>query len=71
MTLNGNLDNQAIQDVIATHPRIGEILGKYDIGCITCKVGICLLKDVVAIHGLSREDEAQVETEINSYLENH
>jgi hypothetical protein len=71
MTLNGNLDSQAIQDVIATHPRIGEILGNYDIGCVTCKVGICLLKDVVAIHGLSPEDEARVEAEINSYLEHH
>ncbi len=68
MQLNGNIDNQAIQEVITTHPRIGEILQKYDIGCVTCKVGICLLKDVVSIHGLAKEDEARIEREINDYL---
>ncbi len=68
MHLNGNIDAQAIQEVIAAHPGIGEILRKYDIGCVTCKVGICLLKDVVSIHGLAKEDEAQIEREINDYL---
>ncbi len=68
MQLNGNIDNQAIQEVIAAHPGIGEILQKYDIGCVTCKVGICLLKDVVSIHGLTKEDEAHIEREINDYL---
>ncbi|HEX5773539.1 MAG TPA: hypothetical protein VFY07_04385 [Geomobilimonas sp.] len=70
MEFKQNLGNQAIQDVIATHPPIGEILNRYDIGCVTCKVGICLLKDVVSIHGLSKEDEANIEAEINTYLEN-
>jgi len=70
MEFKNELGTQAIQDVIAAHPGIGEILGRYDIGCVTCKVGICLLKDVVAIHGLSKEDEAKVEAEINTYLEN-
>ncbi len=68
MKLNGDLGNKAIQDVIAQYPGIGEILGRYDIGCVTCKVGICLLKDVVSIHGLSPEDEARIEAEINAYL---
>ena len=58
----------AIQDVIKTYPEIGEVLARYDIGCVTCKVGICLLKDVVSIHGLSKEDEAKIEQEINGHL---
>ena len=70
MEFKHDLGAKAIQDVIATHPGIGEILNRFDIGCVTCKVGICLLKDVVAIHGLSKEDEAKIETEINDYLEN-
>jgi len=70
MKLNQNLGDQAIQDVIKAHPQIGEILQKYEIGCVTCGVGICLLKDVVSIHALGDEVEAQIETEINSYLEN-
>jgi len=71
MEFNQDLGNKAIQDVIAAHPPIGEILNRYDIGCVTCKVGICLLKDVVSIHGLSKEDEAKIETEINDYLANN
>lgn len=68
MELRKNLGETAIQDVIGSYPEIGEILARFDIGCITCKVGICLLKDVVSIHGLSKEDEARIETEINGYL---
>jgi hypothetical protein len=69
MELKNGLGTTAIQDVIAAYPEIGEILQRFDIGCVTCKVGICLLKDVVSIHGLSKEDEARIETEINGYLE--
>ena len=69
MEFGNGIGDKAIQDVMAAYPGIGEILNRYDIGCVTCKVGICLLKDVVSIHGLSKEDEAKIETEINSYLE--
>lgn len=68
MELNNDLGNRAIQEVIAEHPAIGEILQRFDIGCVTCKVGICLLKDVVSIHGLTPADEARVAAEINAYL---
>lgn len=69
MTFRNGLGEMAIQDVIAQHPAVGEILGRHDIGCVTCKVGICLLKDVVSIHGLTPEQEATVEAEINAYLD--
>jgi hypothetical protein len=69
MEFGNDLGSKAIQDVMAAYPGIGKILDRYDIGCVTCKVGICLLKDVVSIHGLSREDEAKIEAEINEYLE--
>jgi len=69
MNFNNGLGDQAIQDVMTLYPGIGEILARYDIGCVTCKVGICLLKDVVSIHGLAQEDEANIEQEINSYLQ--
>jgi hypothetical protein len=68
MEFGNDLGNRAIQDVIAAYHGIGDILARYDIGCVTCKVGICLLKDVVSIHGLSKEDEEKIETEINEYL---
>ncbi|MBC8017675.1 MAG: hypothetical protein H7X83_04020 [Verrucomicrobia bacterium] len=68
MNFNNELGDKAIQDVMQTYPEIGEILARYEIGCTTCKVGICLLKDVVSIHGLSKGDEAKIEQEINEHL---
>ena len=68
MNLSNDIGNAPIKDVIANHPRIGEILNHYEIGCVTCGVGICLLKDVVTIHALGAEIEAQIEAEINAYL---
>jgi hypothetical protein len=68
MNFNNGLGDTAIRDVMQTYPEIGEILARYEIGCTTCKVGICLLKDVVSIHGLSKEDEAKIELEINRQL---
>jgi len=69
MEFKNGLGDTAIQNVIASYPEIGDILNRYEIGCVTCKVGICLLKDVVSIHGLSPEQEAAVENEINDYLD--
>lgn len=69
MEFKNNLGNEAIQDVMAKYPEIGEILNRYEIGCVTCKVGICLLKDVVAIHGLSPEQEKSIEKEIGDFLD--
>ena len=68
MDFKDGIGDKAIQDVITAHPEIGEILNRYEIGCVSCKVGICLLKDVVSIHGLSKEDEASIEQEINQHL---
>lgn len=68
MNFNNGLGDKAIQDVMQNYPEIGGILARYDIGCTTCKVGICLLKDVVSIHGLSKEDETKIEQEINEHL---
>ena len=68
MKFKNDLGEKAIQDVMQNYPEIGDILNRYEIGCVTCKVGICLLKDVVTIHGLSKEDEAKIELEINTYL---
>lgn len=70
MNLKNNLGNEQIQNVLKEHPHIGEILKHHDIACVTCGVGICLLKDVVSIHALGDEAEKQIETEINNYLEN-
>ncbi len=68
MNLPEEIGEEAINKVIEQHPAIGEILARHEIGCVTCSVGICLVKDVVSIHALGDEAEAQVEQEINTYL---
>lgn len=68
MNLPEGIGDQPINQTIERHPRIGEILSKYEIGCVTCGVGICLVKDVVAIHALGAETEALIEQEITDYL---
>ena len=68
MNLKDNFGDRQIKDVIDTYPAIGEILVRHEIGCVTCGVGICLLKDVVAIHALGAQVERQIEDEINACL---
>mgnify|MGYP000497957148 CR=1 FL=1 len=68
MNIPAEIGEQAINKVIEAHPVIGEILAKHDIGCVTCGVGICLMNDVVSIHSLGYEVEAQIEQEITDYM---
>ncbi|PLX88922.1 MAG: hypothetical protein C0619_11780 [Desulfuromonas sp.] len=70
MNLPHAIGEAPINKTIEQHPRIGEILQNYDIGCVTCGVGICLVKDVVSIHALGDEVEAKIEQDINDYLDN-
>ena len=69
MNLHNGIGDLAIQDVVKDHPRIGEILNEYEIGCVGCSVGICLVKDVVTIHYLGDEIEGTIEKQINEYLD--
>ena len=68
MKLPEGIGDQPINKTIEQHPFIGELLTKYQIDCVTCGVGICLVNDVVSIHALGDEAEAQIEQEINAYL---
>ena len=52
--------NKGIKEIIAEFPEIESILNDYDIGCGPCTVGICLLKDIVAIHRLSADQEREL-----------
>ncbi|MDW7773559.1 MAG: hypothetical protein SCH71_11795 [Desulfobulbaceae bacterium] len=69
MKLLNDTGGKNIKQVIETHPVIGEILERYEIGCTRCTVGTCLLQDVVTVHFLGDDVEAQIEREINTYLE--
>lgn len=60
--------NTGIKEVIQRFPRVGEILGEYGIGCVTCGAGTCLLKDVVQIHGLPKDREAILMAQIKKTI---
>jgi len=49
-----------IKSVIEAYPEVGEILDRYGIGCVSCSIGTCLLKDVVQLHALPPESEAEM-----------
>jgi hemerythrin-like domain-containing protein len=52
--------NTPIKEIITKFPNVGKILEEYHIGCVPCTLGSCLLKDVVAIHNLSADDETEL-----------
>lgn len=52
--------NASIKEIIREFPGVGKILEEYNIGCVPCALGSCILKDVVTIHNLSTEQEAQL-----------
>lgn len=58
-----------IKDVIADYPEAGTILAEHGVGCVTCQVGTCLVKDIVAIHGLSADEERAVMAGIAAVLD--
>jgi len=69
MKLHKDLGERGIREVIGEYPEIGNILDKYEIGCLACSIGTCLLKDVVTVHVLGDAVEGMIEKEINQYLE--
>lgn len=52
--------NTPIKEVIKRFPKTADILNEYNIGCVPCNVGSCLLKDIVEIHNLSIEHEREL-----------
>ena len=68
MQLINDMGKRNIREVIEEHPRIGEILESYEIGCTKCTIGTCQLKEVVKVHFLGKEIEDRIEMEINEYL---
>lgn len=68
MEIVGGIGERPIKEVIDEHPKVGEILDKYEIGCIACTIGTCHFKEVVKVHFLGDEVEQQIEKEVNEYL---
>jgi hypothetical protein len=60
--------NKGIKEIITEFPEIESVLNDYDIGCGPCTVGICLLKDIVAIHRLSGDQEQELMARIDKAI---
>jgi hemerythrin-like domain-containing protein len=60
--------NRGIKDIISEYPKVGEILEDYDIGCVPCSLGTCLLKDIVEIHNLDIDEEKKLMTKIAAVI---
>lgn len=57
-----------VKDVIGECPATAELLDEYGIGCATCGLGTCRLKDIVEIHDLNADDETALLTGIAAAL---
>ncbi|MDP2983338.1 MAG: hemerythrin domain-containing protein [Candidatus Latescibacter sp.] len=49
--------HKGIKEVMTEFPEIEHILNEFNIGCASCSVGSCLLKDIVEIHNLAPDEE--------------
>lgn len=56
--------NQNIKELIQLYPPLEEILKSYNIGCTTCAMGSCRLRDIIEIHNLPQADEHSLFTKI-------
>lgn len=57
-----------IKDLLRSFPAIEGILLEYGIGCATCAVGTCRLRDIIEIHNLSPGEEASLLARIGAVL---
>jgi len=62
--------NMEIRKVIKEFEHVGAILNEYGIGCVTCSVGTCLMKDIIEIHNVPKNIEAQMMKRLEAALNN-
>ena len=60
--------NRGIKDIIDSHTQVVDILNDYGISCGACDVGTCLLKDIVSLHFLFKEQEQALMNRIAAVL---
>jgi hemerythrin-like domain-containing protein len=67
MTMTQHLDRH-ISDVISEFPGVQAVLDGLGIGCATCAVGTCLLREVIEVHGLSVDQEREAMRKIAAVI---
>jgi len=59
---------QPIKDLMQQHPALGTILGEAGIGCTTCSLGTCKVKDILEIHNLDSGQSQQLLTRMGQAI---
>ena len=60
--------NRNVKDVISEFPEVAGVLQAGGIGCVTCGLGTCLLKDIIEIHALDPQSEAALMSRIAAII---
>ena len=60
--------NKGIKEIITEFPEVEQILDEYDVGCGACGEGLCLLREIVEIHDLDDDLEAELMTRISRVI---
>jgi len=63
-----NYYDTPIKDVIAEVPKLGDLLAFHGVDCVTCKVGTCLLKDVLNIHNFTEDKKKEIMVQIDKVI---
>ncbi|HYH03265.1 MAG TPA: hemerythrin domain-containing protein, partial [Bacillota bacterium] len=61
--------NRGIKEIIDEYPAVGRLLDDFGVGCVTCSVGTCMLKDIIAIHSLPKEQEMELMQGIEAIID--
>ena len=65
--LTAHLD-RSVQEVIAEFPGVQAVLSDFGIGCATCAMGTCLLREIIEVHGLSTDQEREAMRKIAAVI---
>lgn len=64
----GRYLNTPIKELLSRFPKVGEVLQEYQVGCVTCNVGSCLLRDIIDVHDVSEDEEKEVMARISEVI---
>jgi hypothetical protein len=63
-----NYMKTGVKSLIEVFPEVGEILERYGVGCVSCLIGTCEMGEVVKIHALSSQNEAEMMSQIRGVI---
>lgn len=63
-----NYVKMGVKSLIETIPEVGQILERYEIGCVSCEIGTCELGDVVKFHALPSQNEVEMMSRIGEVI---